>query len=76
MPDATLELPLAFDGHHARMVVTHRRDGAWRVCTEVDGRVLGWEQFARWVQVERFRSRMQGWISQVEAAERQFTTAA
>ena len=70
MFDSTFELPLAFDGHAAHLVVTHLPNGRWSVRTEVDGRVLGSEQFAMRPQVDRFRARMQDWLSQVEASER------
>ena len=68
MPN-TFELPLAFDGHVARLVVRHLPDGGWRVGTEIDGRVLGWEQFTRRVQVDHFHSRMQRWLAQAQADE-------
>lgn len=76
MPYTTFERPLHFEGHVARIVVTHLLNGTWRVCTEVDGRLLGWEQFARRIQVERFCARMQEWVAHAEAAERQLTRAA
>ena len=76
MSHTTFELPLAFAGHAAHLLVTHLPNGAWYVRTEVDGRTLGWEQFALRVQVDRFRTRMQDWLSQVEASERRLATAA
>jgi hypothetical protein len=76
MPDNAFEMPLNFAGHNARILVTHPFNGPWLVRTEVDGRVLGWEQFAHRFQVERFRARMQDWIAQVEAAERRGVRAA
>ena len=63
----SFELPLAFDGHVARLLVTHLPTGAWYVETQVDGRLLGWEQFRFRGQVDRFRIRMQQWLSQVDA---------
>jgi hypothetical protein len=76
MVRGAFELPLAFDGHDAQLLVTHLPNGAWHVCTEVDGRVLGWEQFALRVQVDRFQTRMQDWLTQVEARERRLASAA
>jgi hypothetical protein len=76
MPDTSFELPLKFDGHVARIIVTRLHNGSWHVCTEVDGRRLGWEQFTHRIQVERFRSRMQQWIAQAEAAERRLARVA
>ena len=76
MADNTFELPLAFDGHTAFMAVTHLRDGAWLVQTIVDGRVLGWEQFALRAQVNRYRARMQQWLTLAEANERRLPSAA
>ena len=70
MSDTTFELPLNFDGHIARIVVRHLHNGSWHVCTEVDGRRLGWEQFTSRSQVERFCTRMQQWIAHAEGAER------
>jgi hypothetical protein len=37
----------------------------------VDGREIGWEHYPQWVQVERFRSRVQDWLKQAERAEGQ-----
>ena len=76
MATNTLELPLAFDGHVARLVVTHHPQGTWHVRTEVDGRVLGWEQFTHRVQVDHFRGRMQQWLAHAEACERRLASAA
>lgn len=70
------ELPLAFDGHAAHLLVTHLPNGAWHVRTEVDGRELGWKEFARRVQVDRYRARMQDWLAQEEARERRLASAA
>jgi hypothetical protein len=72
----TFELPLAFNGHHARLVVNHLATGTWQVRTEVDGRVLGWEQFAHRNQVDNFRARMQDWLAQAEASERRLESVA
>jgi hypothetical protein len=76
MADNAFEVPLNFAGHNARLVVSHPFNGPWTVRTEVDGRVLGWEQFAHRTQVDRFRARMQAWIAQVEAAEQRGNRAA
>lgn len=75
MFDSTFELPLALDGHVARLLVTHLPNGAWHVRTEVDGRVLGWEEFRARCQVDRFRAKMQGWLTHVHATERRSTAA-
>jgi hypothetical protein len=76
MLDNSFELPLSFHGHAARVLVRRLRNGAWRACTEVDGHVIGWEQFTLRVQVDRFRARMQAWLTQAEANERRRGTAA
>ena len=76
MAGHTFEVPLAFHGHTARLVVTQLAHGGWHVRTEVDGRVLGWEQFARRVQIDHFRARMQEWLAQAEASERRLASAA
>jgi hypothetical protein len=76
MAGHTFELPLAFDGHVARLIVTPLAHGAWHVRTEVDGRVLGWERFARRSQVDHFRARMQEWLTQAEACERRLGAVA
>lgn len=65
------ELPLAFDGHDARIVAQADQDGGWDVRTEVDGRHMGSEHFAAWSLVEQFRARMQRWLEQAEIAERE-----
>lgn len=72
----TFSLPLAFDGHTAHLDVTHLQNGAWLVYTKVDGRVLGWEQFTRRVQVDGYRARMQHWLALAEANERRLLSAA
>ena len=72
----TFRLPLTFDGHTAYLDVTHLQNGAWLVYTKVDGRVLGWEQFARRVQVDGYRARMQQWLALAEANEHRLTSAA
>jgi hypothetical protein len=72
----TFELPLAFQGHTARLEVTHLENGAWLVQTKVDGRVLGWERLTRHVQVDRYRARVQQWLAQAEASERRRVPAA
>jgi hypothetical protein len=66
----SFEMPLEFDGHIARIVATRLFRGGWRVRAEVDGRLLGWEQFAHRNQVERFRTRMQQWCAMAAEAER------
>ena len=76
MAGHTFELPLAFNGHVARLIVTPLAHGAWHVRTEVDGRVLGWEQFAHRAQVEHFRGRMQEWLTHAEASERRLAAGA
>ena len=76
MKDFAFELPLVFAGHLARILATPLAKGGWYVRTEIDGRVLGWEQFAHLAQVERFRTRMQGWLTEVEATERRLASAA
>ena len=76
MTNGGFELPLSFAGHVARIVVTPLAKGGWQVCTEVDGRVLGWEQFVHKAQIDRFRERMQNWIRQVEDTERRLASAA
>jgi hypothetical protein len=63
-------LPLAFAGHAARVLVTPLGNGRWHVEAQVDGRTLGWEEYANWPQVEHFRERMQRWVKQAEDAER------
>ena len=65
------ELPLAFDGHVARIVARGDQSGGWTVCTEVDGRQMGSEHFPAWSLVEHFRARMQRWLTQAEIAERE-----
>lgn len=75
MLDSTFELPLALDGHTARLIVRRLPNGAWHVRTEVDGRVLGWEEFSTRFQVDRFRAKMQGWLTHVHATERRLTAA-
>ena len=70
------ELPLRFEGHSARLVVKELPHGVWHVKTEVDGRVLGWEQFSLRVQVDHFRARMQEWLTQAAASERQLAEVA
>jgi hypothetical protein len=74
MTENTFELPLAFDGHVARLVVTRPAPGVWHVETQVDGRVLGWEQFTGRAQVDRFRARMQQWLAHAAASERRAAT--
>ena len=76
MAGTTFELPLAFDGHDARLVVTPTAHGTWRVRTLVDGRVLGWEQFAHRVQVDHFRTRMQQWLAHAQASEKRLASVA
>jgi hypothetical protein len=71
MHEMCRELPLAFDGHVARIVAKADDDGGWHVCTEVDGRQMGNEHFPAWCLVEQFRARMQRWLSQAEIAERE-----
>jgi hypothetical protein len=75
MTESTVEMPLAFNGHDARIIARPLATGGWHVRTEVDGRVLGWEQFRHRVQVERFRARMQGWIKLIEAKEQRLVSA-
>ena len=65
-----IELPLAFDGHLARLVVTRVNGAGWHARAEVDGREIGWEHYPLWVQVERFRERVQTWLAQAERAQR------
>lgn len=68
MPATTIELPLAFEGHVARLVVAAVNGDGWYARAEVDGREIGWQHYTRWEQVERFRSRMQNWLKQAERA--------
>ena len=70
MSTTPIELPLAFDGHLARVVVTRTNTDGWHACAEVDGREIGWEHYTLWVQVERFRERMQTWLAQAERTQR------
>jgi hypothetical protein len=63
-------LPLVFHGHSASMYAAQEREGGWRVATEVDGRLIGWEHCPTWRLVEQLRNRMQRWLSQAEHAER------
>ena len=76
MADNILKLPLAFNGHTAFLAVTHLHDGAWLVQAMVDGRVLGWERFTLRAQVDRYRARMQQWLTLAEASERRLPFAA
>jgi hypothetical protein len=69
MTEQWTELPLTFRGHAARVIARGGRDG-WDVCTEVDGRQMGWEHYPVWSLVEQFRDRMQRWLRHAEAAER------
>lgn len=71
MFDETFELPLCFAGHEARIVVTRLEQDHWYARTEVDGRVLGHEYFIHRAQVDRFCRKMQTWLTQMEATERQ-----
>jgi hypothetical protein len=64
-----LELPLTLAHHAGRVLATKLRDGSWHVRAEVDGRILGWEHYTTWTQVERFRARMEGWVAQFESTE-------
>lgn len=63
-------LPLMFTGHTARMHVTEDQEGGWRVATEIDGRLIGWDRCVTWRAVEQLRRRMQGWLSDAERTER------
>jgi hypothetical protein len=60
------ELPLAMAGHAARVLVTPLCHGGWRVEAVVDGRTLGWKEYANWRQVEHFCERVQQWVQQAE----------
>jgi hypothetical protein len=71
MRPTCIELPLSFEGHLARLVVTRVHRLGWHARAEVDGREIGWEHYPQWVQVERFRSRVQDWLKQAERAEGQ-----
>ena len=64
-----LELPLVFAGHTARIVVRRLHRGGWHVRAEVDGRTLGWHEYAYWPQVEHFQQHMQEWLNHAEATE-------
>ena len=63
-------LPLAFTGHRARMHVTEEDHGGWRVATEIDGRLIGWDHCVTWRAVEQLQRRMQRWLSEAERSER------
>ena len=75
MLNATTELPLAFEGHTARIVIEPLSQGGWHVRAEVDTRTLGWEQYMYWVQVEHFHMRVQQWLKHAEATERRVSCA-
>lgn len=75
MAEATIEMPLEFTGHEARIIAEPIATGGWHVRTEVDGRVLGWEQFRHRAQIERFRTRMQSWMAMMEATEQRLVSA-
>jgi len=64
------ELPLTFRGHIARVIAKGDDRDGWDVCTEVDGRQMGWEHYPVWSLVEQFRGRMQRWLTHAESAER------
>ena len=68
--NGAIEMPLSFAGHTARIVVSPAHDDGWHVRAEVDGRTLGWEHYTHWLQVERFRARMQEWINTAAGSER------
>jgi hypothetical protein len=56
------DLPLALDGHTARVHVREDQDGGWDVRTELDGRQIASDYCSDWRSVERFHMRMQHWL--------------
>jgi hypothetical protein len=63
----TFRLPLVLHGHTAYLDVTRLENGSWLVYAKVDGRVLGWERFPLRVQVDRYRTRVQQWLTWADA---------
>jgi hypothetical protein len=55
----SLELPLAFHGHMARLQASPMEGGGWDVHASVDGQDVAHVHCSDWNRVERFRSRMQ-----------------
>jgi hypothetical protein len=53
----SLELPLAFHGHMARLQASPMEGGGWDVHASVDGQDVAHVHCSDWNRVERFRSR-------------------
>jgi hypothetical protein len=67
MSDAVLELPLSFGSDDAKVHARRDSDGGFAVSTEVDGREIASDYCPDWRRVERFRARMQQWLTNAAA---------
>ena len=54
-----VELPIAVHGHLAKLRASPLAEGAWDVCTVIDGDEVAHRRCADWEHVERFRSLVQ-----------------
>ena len=76
MADLARDLPLDFGAHSARVHVEPDNDGGWSVSTEVDGRAVAADYCPDWRAVERFRARMQQWLTMAASGKARLSPAA